>query len=199
MTDSEFFNIIKPMVIADMEYSGILASLTAAQAFLESNHGDSKLSQSPNNNLFGMKGEFQGSYVLMNTKEFVNGAYHVVKAKFRKYPSWYESITDHSDLFNRMSRYKNLRGLKDYKLACQYVQQDGYATSPVYASSLIRIIEKYKLYEWDGEQTITDPALLEAIETFAEYVIKGKFGQGHETRMNNIYSLIRKRVNDILK
>ena len=73
-----------------------------------------------------------------------------VKAKFRKYPSWKESIADHSALFNRYARYKNLRGCKDYKLACQYVKDDGYATSPTYTSSLIALIERYGLYKWDS-------------------------------------------------
>ena len=35
----QFFDKIKPMVIADMQQTGILASLTAAQAFIESSKG----------------------------------------------------------------------------------------------------------------------------------------------------------------
>jgi hypothetical protein len=54
-------------------------------------------------------------------------------------------------MFNRASRYTNLRGLKDYKLACKYVQQDGYATSPTYAQTLLKTIENYKLWAWDLE------------------------------------------------
>ena len=72
---------------------------------------------------------------------------------FRKYPSWAESIADHSAMFNRMSRYANLRGCTDYKLACKYVKDDGYATVPGYTNTLISIIETYKLYEWDIDIT----------------------------------------------
>ena len=85
------------------------------------------------------------------TTEYYNGVKQRVMADFRKYPSWQESIADHSSLFNRLSRYSNLRGLKDYKLACKYVKDDGYATSPTYTQTLINTIEKYKLYEWDNE------------------------------------------------
>ena len=46
---------------------------------------------------------------------------------------------------------------------------------------------------------VNDYALREAIDIFADRVIQGKFGQGHDDRMRNIYSLIRSRVNDILK
>ena len=150
-TDLEFLGAIKPYVIADMQNSGILASLTAAQGFIESNKGCSKLSQQPNNNIFGIKGSYAGNSVRMLTTEYYNGVAVRVYANFRKYPSWKESIADHSDMFNRMKRYANLRGLKDYRLACRYVHEDGYATSPVYASSLLGIIETYQLYEWDVE------------------------------------------------
>lgn len=198
MTSTEFFNKLKPYVIEDMKNTGILASLTAAQAYIESGAGGSGLTVKANN-LFGIKGSYNGAYITMNTKEYVNGKYIVVKANFRKYPSWKESITDHSGLFLRMNRYKNLRGLKDYKLACKYVQQDGYATSPAYADTLIRCIEQYKLYEWDGETPAPDPELDAAVNVIALRVIDGKFGYGHDNRALAIYELIRQRVNDILK
>lgn len=198
MTDKEFFEKIKEDVIQDMHESGILASLTAAQAYCESAHGTSGLTQKANN-LFGMKGAYNGQSVTMKTKEYINGKYITVDAAFRKYPSWYASIKDHSALFNRLARYSNLIGLKDYKLACTYVQRDGYATSPSYASTLISIIEKYKLYEWDNlEPEPADDELDAAVTVFARRVIAGKFGVGHDNRMVNIYELIRKRVNDII-
>ena len=199
MTDQEFLNKIKPDVINDMHESGILASLTAAQAFLESNKGSSKLSQHPNNNLFGIKGNYNGSFVTMKTKEYVNGKYIVVDAAFKKYPDWLSSIKDHSAMFNRLERYKSLRGEKDYKKACLNVQKSGYATSPVYAESLIRLIETYRLYEWDRSDPIPeDTELKEAIDVIAKRVIDGKFGYGHELRSSSIYALIRARVNELL-
>lgn len=149
-TDESFFKKLKPYVIADMKQTGILASLTAAQAFIESNKGNSGLTTSCNN-LFGIKGEYNGQYGLFWTTEYYNGVKQRVRAKFRKYPSWQESIADHSGLFNRLARYKNLRGETNYVKACQNVKADGYATSPTYASTLINTIQKYRLYEWDAE------------------------------------------------
>lgn len=198
MTDIEFLNKIKDDVIRDMKDTGILASLTAAQAFIESNKGNSGLTQKANN-LFGMKGNYQGSFVTMKTKEYINGKYVVVDAAFRKYPDWKTSIRDHSDLFLRLKRYKNLIGEKDYKKACQNVQADGYATSPVYASTLIRIIEQYKLYEWDTKEPVPeDEELKAAIDVIAHRVIDGKFGYGHDLRASSIYALVRARVNELL-
>lgn len=152
-TAEQFLELIKPMVIADMENSGILASLTGAQALIESNKGNSGLAQKANN-LFGIKGTYNGQSVKMLTTEYYHGQPVKVMADFRKYPSWQESITDHSSMFNRMKRYENLRGLKDYKLACKYVKDDGYATSPTYTQTLINTIEKYKLYEWDTPRVL---------------------------------------------
>jgi hypothetical protein len=145
-----FLATIKPWVIEDMKRTKILASLTASQALIESNKGNSGLTQKANN-LFGMKGEYEGAFVLMNTTEFYNGIRTTVKAKFRKYPSWEDSINDHSGLFWRSVRYENLRGCTDYKLACKYVKEDGYATSPTYTQTLINTIETYRLYTWDQE------------------------------------------------
>lgn len=149
-TDQTFLKKLKPYVIADMKSSGILASLTAAQAFIESNKGNSGLTVKCNN-LFGIKGKYNGQSGRFLTTEYYNGVKQRVYADFRKYPTWQESIADHSSLFNRLERYKNLRGEKNYKTACINVKNDGYATSPTYTKTLIDCIEKYKLYEWDSE------------------------------------------------
>lgn len=149
-TAESFLQVLKPYVLEDMKTTGILASLTAAQAFIESNKGNSGLTQKANN-LFGMKGRYNGQYVVMPTTEYYNGVKTKVNAEFRKYPNWLDSINDHSRLFNTAKRYANLRGCTNYKEACINVQKDGYATSPTYANTLINTIEKYRLYEWDAE------------------------------------------------
>lgn len=161
-TDVTFFATIKPYVIEDMRKSGILASLTAAQAFIESNKGNSGLTVECNN-LFGIKGEYNGQFGEYMTTEYYNGQKVRVKAKFRKYPSWLESIADHSAMFNRMDRYKNLRGETDYVKACTNVKKDGYATAPDYTENLIDKINRFKLYEWDSEVTgkIITPKIVE--------------------------------------
>ena len=150
-TAESFLNKLKPYVIADMQKSGILASLTASQALIESNKGNSGLAKY--NNLFGIKGAYEGQYVKMWTTEYYNGVAQRVLASFRVYPSWAESIADHSAMFNRMKRYENLRGLKDYQLACKLVKADGYATAPNYDTTLLSTINRYKLYLWDAEVT----------------------------------------------
>lgn len=149
-TTKQFFDKIKPYVIKDMQTSGILASLTAAQACIESNRGNSGLTTKANN-LFGIKGAYNGKSVTMLTTEYYNGVKKRVNAEFRKYPSWLESINDHSRLFNRAARYANLRNCQDYEEACVNVKKDGYATSPSYAQTLINVIKSQRLWMWDYE------------------------------------------------
>lgn len=149
-TAEQFLEKIKPYVIEDMKQSGILASLTASQALIESNKGNSGLAVK-GNNLFGIKGKYNGQSVLMSTTEYYGGQPYKVDADFRKYPSWAESIADHSALFNKLSRYANLRHCTDWEKATVYVKEDGYATSPTYTQTLQATIKKYRLYEWDNE------------------------------------------------
>ena len=140
----EFLTKIVPLAIADMKTTKILASLTIAQAILESGWGLSGLTKR-SNNLFGIKGKG----VACKTFEYINGKRVDITDSFKAYPDWETSVADHSALFQRLSRYHNLIGETDYKKACQKVQADGYATAPNYVDVLIRLIEQYKLYQYD--------------------------------------------------
>lgn len=145
----QFIAMTRDYIIFQYSVSRVLPSLTMAQAIIESKYGNS----APGNNLFGMKGSYNGQFQLLKTKEWdpVQKKYIEVLAKFRKYPTWNHSISDHAWLFCRLSRYKNLIGCKDWRQACINVHADGYATSPKYANTLINVIEKYNLVELDKE------------------------------------------------
>lgn len=129
---------------------GVLPSTAAAQAILESGWGRSGLTVLANN-LFGIKGDYNGAFVNMPTQEYINGQWITINANFRKYPSLNESIEDHGLFLNINSRYHNLLWQTDYRTVTSMLQSDGYATSPTYAASLNNIIETYHLYDWDNE------------------------------------------------
>jgi len=158
MNAQDFLDKIGDFARKDMKKSGILASLTIAQAILESGWGKYDCG---GNNLFGIKGRYNGQYVLCDTSEYVNGKYIAIKAEFRKYPSWAESLADHSaficgvKLGDGSLRYAKVIGEKDYKKACQAIKDAGYATSPAYVQSLINIIEQYNLTRFDIEEVKT--------------------------------------------
>ena len=135
---------------------GILPSITAAQAILESGWGSSELAKAPNNNLFGIKDseDWHGEIVTVPTQEYLNGDYITVNAAFRKYASWNDSVVDHAKFFTstewRKDNYRKVVNETDYRIAAQELKNAGYATDPTYPGKLIRLIEAYKLYEWDA-------------------------------------------------
>ncbi|MBC1531700.1 GW domain-containing glycosaminoglycan-binding protein [Listeria booriae] len=154
-TDSQqnFLNKIVPDAQKLQREHGILTSVTIAQAILESGWGNSGLTQQANN-LFGMKGSYEGQSVTMNTKEFYENNWTTIDAAFRAYPSYYESLEDHALLFvNGPSwggnNYANLVGEEDYRQAAEIIEDGGYATAPDYAQELISTVETYGLAKYD--------------------------------------------------
>lgn len=146
-----FIDKVKDGAIEGWKKYKVLPSLTIAQAILESGWGKSGLSLQANN-LFGVKAFSYPKYVTMPTKEFINGKYITINDRFRKYNTWNESIEDHAKFLIDNKRYKNLIGVKDYKKACELIQQSGYATEPNYAKLLIQLIEQNQLYKFDNIQ-----------------------------------------------
>lgn len=137
----------------------IYASVMMAQSALESAWGESKLSKKANN-FFGVKGSYKGKYVTMDTKEYSNGKWVTVKQKFRKYPSFYESMEDNaSKLRNGVSwnasYYKGTwyENAKSYKDSTSWLE-GRYATDPDYSDKLNSIIEKYGLTKYDKYDSI---------------------------------------------
>ena len=153
-SQNDFLDAIKQGAI-DGAKEGILPSITAAQAILESGWGNSGLAKAPNHNLFGIKNsdDWTGETVTVPTQEYVNGEYITVNAAFRKYVSWNDSVVDHAKFFTgtewRRNNYRKVVNETDYRIAAQELKNAGYATDPSYAGKLISLIEAYKLYEWD--------------------------------------------------
>ena len=151
---SHFLSAIKQGAM-DGAKEGVLPSITAAQAILESGWGSSELAKAPNNNLFGIKDseDWNGEIVTVPTQEYLNGDYITVNAAFRKYASWNDSVVDHAKFFTstewRKNNYRKVVNETDYRIAAQELKNAGYATDPGYAGKLISLIEAYKLYEWD--------------------------------------------------
>ena len=148
----DFIERVGDLAAADMQKSGVLASLTIAQAILESGWGKSGLTVKANA-LFGIKAgaNWKGKVYSAQTQECYDGAtFTTVTALFRAYDSWADSVADHSALLTGATRYKAVIGERDYKAACRAIRAAGYATDPNYADKLIQIIESYGLTAYDG-------------------------------------------------
>ena len=153
MEQRKFLAMVGPLAQADMQKSGILASLTIAQAILESGWGASELATKANA-LFGIKADarWSGKAYSKDTKECYDGAtYTTITALFRAYDSWAESVADHSAFLLANKRYAAVVGERDYKVACKAIKAAGYATDPGYPQKLIGLIEKYGLTVYDGK------------------------------------------------
>lgn len=153
MADNKFILEIVPHAQRIQEKYHILPSLIIAQACLESNFGQSGLAQQ-GNNLFGVKGEYNGQSVTMETTEYKNNKPYQIDAAFRKYPSYFESLEDLAELYTNgvswdRNKYEPIIGETNYVMACKKVQDCGYSTDPNYATKLINIIEKYDLHKYD--------------------------------------------------
>lgn len=147
-----FISKVGVIAKADMLKSGVLASLTIAQAIIESNWGKSGLTVKANA-LFGIKAgtTWIGRVYSGKTEECYDGVNNTtITALFRAYDSWEESISDHSALLTRLTRYKAVVGETNYKRACVAIKAAGYATDPAYSDKLIHTIETYGLNAFDG-------------------------------------------------
>ena len=133
-----------PLAVLEMHKYNIPASVTLAQGILESGNGRSQLA-SKSNNHFGIKCHtgWKGAKVYHDDDE---------KGEcFRKYKYVETSYKDHSEFLSGRRRYASLFKLRksDYKGWAKGLKKAGYATDKKYPKKLIKIIEEYKLYEFD--------------------------------------------------
>ena len=151
---SDFIADIAPAAQQMQANYGVHASISIAQAILESDWGESELS-AVYNNLYGMKGDNPENTVRLMTSEYYNGEWVTIQANFRVYGSWAESVQDHALLFVNGTtwdpdQYAPVLQAATYQEAAQALQDCGYATDPDYAEKLIAVIEQYALYEYDN-------------------------------------------------
>src|SRR3954468_10807820 len=138
---------------------GVPASVTLAQAVLESGWG--KFHLGPANNYFGIKafvrggrvdvGPIAAGFVIRQTHEVVGGRDVVVSARFRSYRSLGDSMRDHGQFLRANSRYAPAFAFsRDPNGFAHAIAKAGYATDPAYADKLIAIMRANDLYRFDG-------------------------------------------------
>jgi hypothetical protein len=132
--------------------TGVPASVTVAQAILESDWGTSKLT-ARDNNYFGIKAfgrAGSAGVAWYPTWEVINGEDVTVCAPFRAYSNGYDSFVDHGRFFLENRRYATaLKQTKDPVAFAQGIADAGYATDPDYATKLITLMDRFNLYGYD--------------------------------------------------
>jgi flagellum-specific peptidoglycan hydrolase FlgJ len=148
---SDFITEIAPAAQASMLANpGVLASITIAQAAVESSWGESELTLNANN-LFGIKADpsWTGPSFKIMTGEYVDGHEIMVPASFRQYASWQESINDHAAFLLGNPRYAAVLHAKNAASYAIALQSCGYSTNPGYAKLLMEIINFHDLTSFD--------------------------------------------------
>ena len=144
-----FIQSVAPGAIAGWNKYQVLPSITVAQAILESGWGQPSLSTNAHN-LFGIKGAYNGHSVNMRTREVYGGRSVYINDNFRAYANNSESVEDHGNFLYSNRRYHNLLGDTNYVSVANKLRQDGYATDPSYARSLIKLVQTYNLNQLDS-------------------------------------------------
>lgn len=212
MTNKEFIEKITKCVKKYAYVYGIeVHSPIIAQAILESGWGKSKLA-SRYHNYFGLKcgSAWKGKSVNMATKEeYKVGTLTNIRDNFRVYDSMDAGVKGYFDFINT-KRYANLKGVRSPKEYVKRIKADGYATCSRYVDNIMRVIHDYNLTRFDGngdddmkKEELTGKVLSgkEIIDILAKRVINGDYGKGEERRkkLGELYSVVQKRANEMLK
>ena len=132
------------LAVSEMQRGGIPASITLAQALLESDAGNSLLAVEGRNH-FGIKchHDWEGARIYKDDDS--------KDECFRVYAKVADSYADHTDFLRFSRRYANLFALEptDYQGWASGLQDCGYATSRGYAKKLVDLIERYDLHRFD--------------------------------------------------
>ena len=141
----DFGNKLWPAAVDAARTTGIPPQFMVAQAALETGWGKSEIRHadgSPSYNIFGIKAgrNWAGPVVEANTTEYVDGVSQKQLEKFRAYGSYAEAFHDYASLLANSPRYAGVVGTQDPVSFARGLQRGGFATDPMYAAKLERII-----------------------------------------------------------
>jgi flagellar protein FlgJ len=147
MPPSAFLGMLGGAAQDCMRRTGIPASITLAQAALESSWG----ARAPGHNLFGIKADksWTGPTVTFQTHEHLNGRDVTMTDTFRAYSGWLDSMLDHAQFLQANPRYRGCFKAIDGASWARALQAAGYATDPDYAKKLIDIMRDRNLAFYD--------------------------------------------------
>jgi hypothetical protein len=150
----------KAIAMKEMKRTGVPASITLAQAILESNSGESNLAKKHNNH-FGIKckSDWTGAK-----------AYQDDDAKqecFRAYETAEVSFKDHSNFLKNRPNYVDLFLLDpvDDTAWAYGLKKAGYATATDYPKKLLKIIDDYELAQYNFPELENEVEEEEGVKT----------------------------------
>jgi len=145
VSSREFVNRVWPHAVEASRSTGIPPVFLVGHSALESGWGRGEIRKADGSNsynLFGIKAgkSWSGDTVEAATTEYVDGQPTKVTERFRAYGSYEECFSDYANLLRNSPRYTGVIGSQDGTEFARRLQQAGYATDPMYADKLSRII-----------------------------------------------------------
>ncbi len=154
-TEQDFIDRHAPAARDSRAATGVPASVTLAQAVLETGWGESALTRE-DHNVFGMKCFGSPGEHAIGCRDYSTfecsptGGCFDMDATFRAYARVADSYRDHGELLSQWPRYATAMEHKDDPdRFAREIHKAGYATDPQYADKLIDIMGKYDLYRYD--------------------------------------------------
>lgn len=143
LSAEEFIEKYSPYAVQSWKKYGVPASITLAQGLVESSAGNSKGARVARN-FFGIKCfSKHHKWCCVKANDDSNADSFVI------FNSPKESFEGHAKFLCK-PRYKSLHKFgRNYKSWAYGLKSKGYATDKAYASKLINVIERYKLYQYD--------------------------------------------------
>jgi len=183
MEPKQFISLLVPDAQKLQLEFGIFASVTLAQAALETGWGKfmpkDKNTGQVSYNLFGVKGKGTAGSVLSRTWEVYDGKRVEIDAQFRAYNNYLESLRDHH-AFLMQDRYIPVCQAVTPGEAAEQLYKCGYATDPDYPKKLIDIINTHNLQQYDI--VVAEWARESWRKAMAKGILDGTNPQGAVTR-----------------
>lgn len=170
-SEKDYIEQIVPFAQEAQRKFKYLASVLIAQACQENGYGldNDCMVLMAANNILGMKREllndtwhsdyWDGSYIVKPTPEWYNGRLTYINDAFRKYQSIKDCIFDYCQFMRDAKRddgsykYRDVLGITDPAELIKQVRERGYCTDPTYDYSIVKIIAKHNLTQYDIKET----------------------------------------------
>jgi flagellar protein FlgJ len=142
----DFVKTLYPIAEEAAASIGLDPRVLLAQSALETGWGRKMIAMpdgSNSHNLFGIKADarWQGEQATVNTVEYRDGVAAQERASFRSYGSYEESFRDYVKFLQENPRYQEaLSQSHDAESFTQRLQDAGYATDPIYAKKIARVM-----------------------------------------------------------
>jgi LysM repeat protein len=183
----------KAIAMKEMKRTGVPASITLAQAILESNSGESNLAKNHNNH-FGIKckSDWTGAK-----------AYQDDDAKqecFRAYDAAEVSFKDHSNFLKNRPNYVDLFLLDpvDDTAWAYGLKKAGYATASDYPKKLLKIIDDYELAQYNFPELANEIEEEEGVKTPSDTPVNKVLADTQVKTLNKPLGIAQKSSNDNL-